>query len=178
MTSKPEFFDSLDIATDFSQTKAQKFLHFNLSQELAALVKVEDIAEVLHLPQNAILPIPQMPKGILGIYNWRDEMLWNVSLEQIIGLPLVGTPSFASSMAVIVAQIGSQYLGLVVAQVNDIEWHELDLIQPPTAQLFPAQLLPFMQGYLSDSGAIIIDVQAIAHSPLISNANPNLYLKT
>ena len=90
-------------------------------------------------------------------------MLWNVAIDQIIGLPLVSTPSYVSSMAVIVAQIDDQYLGLVVAQVNDIEWHELDLIQPPTAQLFPAQLLPFMQGYLSDSGTIIIDVKAIAN---------------
>ncbi len=178
MIYRPEFVNSLDVATDFSQTNAQKFLHFNLSQELAALVKVEDIAEVLHIPKNAIFPIPQMPKGVLGIYNWRDEMLWNVAIDQIIGLPLVSTPSYVSSMAVIVAQIDSQYLGLVVAQVNDIEWHELDLIQPPTAQLFPAQLLPFMQGYLSESGTIIIDVKAIAHSLLIGNANPNLYLKT
>ncbi len=167
MIPTSELIDSLDMAIDVTQVKMQKFLHFYLSKEVAALVKVEDIAEVLQIPGSKILPIPQMPKCVLGIYNWRDEMLWNVALNDLLGLaPVNPNPSSVSSMAIVVALIDGQYLGLVVEQVNDIEWHEQDSIQPPTAQLFPAQLLPFMQGYLSD-GTIILDPGAIARSHLI-----------
>lgn len=158
--------NSLDIAVDSTQTRAQKFLHFNLSKDFAALVKVEDIAEVLHISRSEILPIPQMPKCVLGIYNWRDEMLWNVALDNLLGLPPINLPNVDSKIAVIVAVIDSQYLGLVVERVNDIEWHDLEAIQLPRAQLFAAQLLPFMQGYLSDSGTILLDLGAIAHSLL------------
>lgn len=48
----PQEIDSLAGTIAVTQTKAQKFLHFNLSKELAALVLVEDIAEVLHVPKS------------------------------------------------------------------------------------------------------------------------------
>jgi len=162
----PQEIDSLEGTIAVTQTTAQKFLHFNLSKELAALILVEDITEVLHVPKSNILPIPQMSPCVLGIYNWRDEMLWTIALGELFQLPTVNRPSTDSTIAVIVAEIDGQYLGLVVEQVNDIEWHELSFIQPPRAQLFSAQLLPFMQGYLSD-GTILIDPRAIAFSPLI-----------
>lgn len=170
MTPTPGI-NSLDIAIDDTQTQKKKFLHLNLSNNLAALVKVEDIAEVLHIPKSEILPIPQMPQCVLGIYNWRDEMLWNIALDNLLGLSPVNPLDLAATLSVIVAAIEGQYLGLVVTQVNEIEWHDLDAIQPPRAQLFPAQVLPFMQGYLSDCGTIILDPQAIAHSPQIGQYN-------
>ena len=101
-------------------------------------------------------------------------MLWTIALNNfLLGLPLLHQldSSSVSTMTVVVAIIDGQHLGLVVQQVNDIEWHETHLIQTPRAQLFPAQLLPFMQGYLSDSGTIILDPLAIARSPLIQQFN-------
>ncbi len=163
----PAFISTLDRAIDL--TPGQKFLHLNLNKDLAALLKVEDIAEVLQIPQSGILPIPQMPPCVLGIHNWRGEMLWAIALNNLLGLASIDRldPSSVSTMALVVTVIDNQYLGLVVDRVNDIEWHELELIQSPKAQLFPAQLLQFMQGYLSDSGTIILDPQAIARSPKI-----------
>lgn len=162
----PQEIDTLEGTIDVTKNKAQKFLHFNLSKELAALVLVEDIAEVLHVPKSNLLPIPQMPPCVLGIYNWRDEMLWTIALGELLQLPTVNKLSTDSTISIIVAEIDGQYLGLVVDRVNDIEWHELRSIQSPRAQLFSAQLLPFMQGYLSD-GTILIAPRAIAFSPLI-----------
>ncbi len=173
MIPTPGLTNSLDIATDATQTNKEKFLHFNLSQEVAALVKVEDIAEVLHISGSEILPIPQMPECVLGIHNWRDEMLWTIALDNfLLGIPPRISDRFSiSKMSLIVAVIDRQYLGLVVTQINDIEWHDLDSIQPPRAQLFPAKLLPFMGGYVSDSGTILLDARAIAYSPLLGQFN-------
>lgn len=173
MITTPGLINSLDRVINDHQQE-QKFLHFNLSKDLAALLKVEDIAEVIQIPKNEILPIPQMPKCVIGIYNWRGEMLWAIALNNFLwGLPPVNQLdlSSATTMALVVAIVDGQHLGLVVEQVNDIEWHEINLIQPPRAQLFPAQLLPFMQGYLSDSGTIILDPLAITRSPLIQQFN-------
>ncbi|MBW4664837.1 MAG: chemotaxis protein CheW [Chroococcus sp. CMT-3BRIN-NPC107] len=170
--------NSLDIAISATQTNRKKFLHFNLSKEVAALVKVEDITEVLHISGSQILPIPQMPEWVLGIHNWRDEMLWTIALDNfLLGIPLKSTDRFSTSkMPLIVVAIDNQYLGLVVAQVNDIEWQDIDSIGPPRAQLLPTKLLPFMQGYTTDSGTILLDTRAIAHSPLFGQFNYQLNL--
>ena len=171
MIPTPRLTDSFDNDT---QAPEQKFLHFNLSKELAALLKVEDIAEVVQVPKSEILSIPQMPKCVTGIYNWRGEMLWTIALNNfLLGLPPIEQPdrSSPSNIALVVAIIDNQHLGLIVEQVNDIEWHAANLIQLPRAQLFPAQLLPFMQGYISDSGTIILNLLAIARSPLLQQFN-------
>lgn len=145
MIPTPGLINSLDRVINDTQAPTQKFLQFDLSKELAALLKVEDIAEVVQIPKSKLLPIPQMPECVLGIYNWRGEMLWTIALNNfLLGLPPLHQldSSSVSTMTVVVATIDGQHLGLVVQQVNDIEWHETHLIQTPRAQLFPAQLLP------------------------------------
>lgn len=174
MIPTPGLTDSLDVAINASQTNKEKFLHFNLSQKVAALIEVENIAEVLYISSSQILQIPQMPEWVLGIHNWRDEMLWTIALDNfLLETPLKSTERFSTSslMPLIVVAIDDRYLGLVVAQVNDIEWQDINAIAPPRAQLFPAKLLPFMQGYTVDSGTILLDTRAIAHSPLIGQFN-------
>jgi len=146
-------------------TLQQKFLHFCLGPEDTALLPVEYIAEVLRVPMTEVLPVPQMPSCVLGIYNRRSEMLWLVDLGHLVGYPLrfESCNALATEM-VIVLEVEGQYLGLVVPQVNDIEWYDPQQLQPPSVQLFSPKLLPFVQGYFKGSDSTVLDAVAIVQS--------------
>jgi positive phototaxis protein PixI len=149
--------------TPAPQNTQEKFLHFCLHAAEDAFLPVSSITEVLKTPMTEVLPVPQMPQYVLGLYNRRGEMLWLIDLGHFVGYSLGFQPgnSFVTGMAIVLETDGQQ-LGLVVPKIYDIEWHDPRQLQPPSIQLFSAKLLPFVQGYLSESGATVLDPWAIA----------------
>jgi positive phototaxis protein PixI len=154
----------LDQAAPTESTQ-EKFLQFCLQGDEMALLPVSGIAEVLKIPMTEVLPVPQMPRYVLGLYNRRGEMLWLMDLAHFVGYPptFQAGSAFAIGMA-IVLDIQGQQLGLVVPRIHDIEWHDPQHLQAPTMQLFSSKLLPFVQGYLSESGTSVLDPLAIAQA--------------
>lgn len=148
---------------------SQKFLRFQLSAEDTALLTVDRMAEIIMVWVNEILPVPEMPSCVLGILNWRGKMLWLVDLGHLLGFPpLFSQDRLATSAMAIVLQRENQYLGLVISQVIDIEQYESQQMHPADAQLFPPELLPFLQGFFIDTNReiiITIDVEAIFQVP-------------
>jgi positive phototaxis protein PixI len=65
-----------------------------------------------------------------------------------------------------VVQVNDQAVGLVVQQVNDIELHELQQLQPAAVGLFPPKLLPFVLGAMPGGNGTVLDVTAITQYPL------------
>jgi positive phototaxis protein PixI len=124
----------------------------------------------LRIAVAEILPVPHMSDCVLGVYNWRGNLLWMVDLNHLVGFPSLvhdfQTQSVPNAM-VIAIEVEQQPLGLVVPRIDDIEWHEAPNMQPPSAGLFPSQLLPFVQGYLSEASSMVLSVEAIAQSPLL-----------
>jgi chemotaxis signal transduction protein len=154
-------------APDLPATKGegQRFLRFHLGFEDTALLPVDEVREVLRIAATDILPVPHMPESVLGVYNWRGEIVWMIDLNQLVGFPAIAPNLTATSMAVaIVLECDAQNLGLVVPQIEDIEWHDSPNIQPPNAGLFPDRLLPFVQGYLSEASSMVLNPSAIARA--------------
>jgi positive phototaxis protein PixI len=151
-----------------SQVAKEKYLHFALTTNDSALLSMADVVEVLRVPMLEILPVPWLPSCVLGIYNRRGEMLWLIDLAHVLGYPLSFQPgSLLSTGMVIGLEIDGQRLGLVVPQVYEIEAYDPLQLKPPSAQLFSAQLLPFVQGYFDRASSTVLDPVAIAQSPLI-----------
>ena len=145
----------------------QKFLRCRLGSQDSGLVALIYVAEVRQIVVAEILPVPAMPECVLGICNWRGKMLWLVDLNLFLDYPPLVTSEIASiPLMAIVMQIEGQSMGLVVSQVQDIEWHDPSQIQPATASLFAAKTLPFLQGYLPDADAVVLDPEAIARCPM------------
>ena len=156
--------DLLTIDDSLPTETGQRLLRFPLGFQDSALLPLEQIAEILRVNLAEILPVPEMPDCVLGICNWRGEMLWLIDLNHLVGfMPLSLT---ASSPIAMVVQVNDQPIGLVVQQVNDIELHELEKLQPAAAGLFPPKLLPFVLGTLPGGSGTVLDVTAIALSPL------------
>ncbi len=153
-------------AINASLEEGEKFLRFQLGAEGIALLPLNVIKQVMQVPVNEILPVPQMPGCVLGIYNWRGEMLWLVDIGQLVGFPPLGSSENVMAIAI---QIQDKILGLVVRQINDIERHHLDQINLPSIGLFAPELMPYLQGYLIGANQevlMVLNGEAIANAPL------------
>jgi positive phototaxis protein PixI len=153
----------------------QKFLSFNLGTKNTAVISLQHITEVLQVSLTEICGVPQMPSCVLGIYNWRGEMLWLVDLEDMLGYPSLSQGvNLLSKMMAIVIQKEGKSLGLLVRQLMDIEWLNPNQIKPPNAELFSQHISSILQGYFineSENMIISLDATAIIQSPMWRNHN-------
>jgi positive phototaxis protein PixI len=162
--------------TDNISSKASKqFLRFHLMPDTTALLPMEQLTEVLSIPNGQIVPIFHMPAWVMGVYNWRGEILWIVDLGHLVGLtPWHQQANSTSVYRAVVLQADSDptmasnlnkyLLGVVINRVEDIEWCNPDWIQSPPASIVTPELAPFLRGYwLKPNGEmlVVMDGQAI-----------------
>jgi positive phototaxis protein PixI len=160
------------------ESASEQFLRFHLAPDTTALLPIKQLTEVLTISNSQIVPIFNMPTWVMGVYNWRGEILWIVDLGHRIGLtPLLEQATNRSTYTAIVLHAHStrktrnpakrHTLGLIVNRVEDIEWCNPDLIQsPPTAAIVP-EIVPFLRGYwVKDNGDMlsVLDGTAILAS--------------
>ena len=148
----------------------QKFLSLNLGARDTAVISLQEITEVFQVSLADICGVPQMPSCVLGIYNWRGEMLWLVDLEEMLGYPpVLQGANFLSNMMAVVLEREGKYLGLLVRSLMDIEWLDTNEIKPPSAELFYPAMSPFLKGYFINSSeemVLSLDATAIIQSPI------------
>lgn len=151
----------------------QQFLRFHLMPDTTALLPVHQMTEVLTMASSEIVPIPGMPAWVMGVHNWRGEILWMVDLGYLLGLtPLYQQATSRSTYTAIVVRSAQQVpsrqqagrqntdgkmLGLLVSRVEDMEWCDPDLIQSPPEATVAPELVPFLRGYwLKPNGEILV----------------------
>lgn len=147
----------------------QQFLRFHLQPETTALLPILQLSEVLNIPIGQIVPIAHMPAWIMGVYNWRGEILWIVDLGHLVELTPCYQQGVSSTYTTIVLQaaannLKSQMLGVIVNRIEDIEWCNPDLIQSPPSSNVAHGLLPFLRGYWlksDDDLLAVLDGEAI-----------------
>jgi positive phototaxis protein PixI len=167
---------------------AAQFLRFHLSSTETALLPIDSIKEILQIPTTAVLPVPNMPASVLGVYNRRGNILWLVDLGVQLGVShvavvhasvlqpkpkqprqVIAAPrhriTAVPTLNTILIQVEQEVLGLVVSQVLDLETHPLSDLQPPVADLFPPQLSPFIQAYLTRSNSPVLSPVSLINDP-------------
>lgn len=162
--------------TDSASSRgSEQFLRFHLVPDTTALLPVHQLTEVLTVPRGQIVPMFHMPAWVMGVYNWRGEILWMVDLGHLLGLTpwheqSVGASTYtavvvrAYSQQAASTSVKHQLLGVVVNRVEDIEWCNPDWIQSPPSSSVTPELVPFLRGYwLKQSGdmLVVLDGQAI-----------------
>ena len=153
-----------------SSDKSAEFrlLRFYVSSQDTASLPLNDIEEVVKLPVGEILPVPGLPDRVLGIYNWRSEMLWLVDLGQQLGFPSPIThPQVLETIWAIVIRVEGKLLGLGVPRLMGLETHPVRQLQPPTENLFSQPLRSFLKGYLTRSRHLVLEPKALMHDPLL-----------
>jgi positive phototaxis protein PixI len=182
---------SLNSQSNQSKVKSQqvrKFLRFYLgsgdrpsastSNSDLALLEAEIVTEVITISPKEILPVPQMPYCVLGIYSWRSEMLWIVDVENLMGYPpsLNENTHEDATILVMVVQVQGQSMGLVVSRIDNIIEQNLDNFKSSSSEIFSEDIMPFLYGYFTDENnniIMLIDAEEIFHffsiNPSFSN---------
>jgi positive phototaxis protein PixI len=147
-----------------------KFLSLHLGAKDTAVISLEQITEVFQVSLTDICGVPQMPNCVLGIYNWRGEMLWLVDLEEMLGYaPILQAANSLSSLMAIVLEREGKHLGLLVRSLMDIESLDINQMKPASAELFYPGMTSFLQGYFINSSEemlLNLDATAIIQSPM------------
>lgn len=150
-----------------NQKTTQPFLSFELETKQTALISLEQITEIVQIPLNQLCKIPQMHHSIVGIYNWRGEMLWIVDLEAM----LLQSPNSLSKPIALILKHQDKYLGVLVKKIISIDSLNTSSIQTPSANMFYPEIQPFLLGYfLNDDSqvSLILDAVSIVESSLWS----------
>jgi len=165
---------------------AVQYLRFVLIPEVQVMLPLSQLSEVLTLTLAQIVPIPSLPSWVVGIYNWRGEILWIVDLGELVGLTPwhqyasttlnyrviilrndirtdLGSPSgtslhqWAGSEKSEKSKGENIFLGLLVPQVEDMEWCSPDEIYSPPATAIVPGMTPFLRGYwLKANGTMVM----------------------
>ena len=69
-----------------SELEKKQFLRFFLHPDTNLMLPIKQITEVLKIQFGQIVPIPQMPAWVMGVYNWRGNILWMIDLGHLVGL--------------------------------------------------------------------------------------------
>lgn len=150
----------------------QQFLKFHLEPDTKIMFPINQLTEVLKIPIGKIIPIPHMHPWVMGVYNWRGEILWMVDLGHLVGL----TPwhqiakSFSYYNAIVLSSSGEESkkserksIGLIVDRVEDIEMCDPSSIQSPPASAVTPELAPFLHGYwVKPNGEVLLSLSGDA----------------
>ena len=137
--------------------QGERYLSCHLVPNMTVLLPIAHLTEVLTIPIQHVTPIPMMQPWVMGVHNWRGEVLWMVDLGHLLGL----TPWYQQSRNIsshnalvirnhdgTVGKEGELKLGLVVSQVQDIEVVPKESMRAsaPSGIASP-ELAPYFRGY-------------------------------
>lgn len=175
---------------DTDLTTQRQFLRFIVSPHLTALIEIDDrpvggdavghhgqrryqrVTELVNIQIDRVVPMPHLPPAVMGVYNWRGEILWIVDLAMLLGTA-IGTRRYRSLQPTIIlasttsdgspaATEQAQTIGLVVDEIAEIEWYQPDLIRPHPHRVTPA-LSTWVRGVWASAQGnfLVVDGQAI-----------------
>ena len=121
------FDDDVRRAPPEETKKTEEYLLLTLSGETYGL-PVAHVLEVVHVP--AIIPVPNVPPAVLGIVNFRGQILSVTSIHGLFGLS-AGKPGSASR--IIVAKGLPLVTGILADTVARIAAVAAEDVQPPPA---------------------------------------------
>ena len=185
--------NKLNLATSSlveSARTQQQFLRFRLLPDLTALIEIEAIGstkdveserrrhlrvtELVNIQIDRVVPMPHLPPAVMGVYNWRGEMLWIVDLAMLLGVT-TGRRYRSLQPTIILASATEQggrataedrqeqTIGLVVDEIAEIEWYEPEQIRPLEPQRLAA-LSTYVRGVwaaVTGEDFLVVDGQAI-----------------
>jgi positive phototaxis protein PixI len=139
----------------------QKFLQFEIEEGEIALLDAAIAPEIRLVATDEIVPVPQLPDWVVGIYQWRGEMLWLIDLGSLMEFSSL---NWQNKNYTIVLQSGDRFLGLVVPKVYGLEEYDWQQLHEPSEDIFSPHLMPFVRGFfLKEDREIIklLDLEGI-----------------
>lgn len=122
-----------------------QFLSFYLTPENKAILPTANLVEVFSIDPGLIVPIPDMAPGVMGVSNWRGQVLWLVDLAYLLGLgAMFDRDLHYPKHNVLIVRTQGKILGLAVNQVGNLMRCDPSQFQP-----LPIDFMPQMQMFTS-----------------------------
>lgn len=135
------------------QQSLQQFLRLQLPGKVQAMVQTQQLTEILSLDISQVIPISDSGPAMMGVSNWRGEVLWLLDLGCWLGLEPLYTQSLRlGKLNVVVIQYLGKTLGLGVEQVEQMIWCDPSQIQTSVEPDLSPELAACLQGYWSVPG--------------------------
>ncbi len=148
------------MASEYFLTRLRQHLHVGLP--------VESAIEVLSLSPTQICFIPAVDPLLLGVVNWRRQLLWTLDLSDLIKIrPEVERSHQSSQLTTIVlqAQSSKQQIGCIVSELAGIVDLSSAHVRPLPSQI-PESVRPYFSGFVKQSTPILLlDPAAVLQSP-------------
>ena len=123
MVQVAETVSIFDINHQSSQPEeGEKFLRFPLNSTTDGLIPLGELQEVCPLAVPTILPVPEVPRFLLGIINWRGKATWIVDLGSLWGAPhwCQREPIAEAEMALLLPW-KEETIGLLIEEIKTVE---------------------------------------------------------
>lgn len=128
----------------------KRFLRICVTKEFNGLLPLEVVKQVIHIPISAISPTPASASWMLGLYNWNKQNLRIIDLAELLGYQSLFQSGFKENkLIVIVLKLQNQIAGIVVSDVDKLEWQDLQDLQE--INIHPPELQKFIQGILPEN---------------------------
>ncbi|MGF1568764.1 MAG: chemotaxis protein CheW [Nodosilinea sp.] len=126
--------------------------------DLPLLLPVANLVEIMKLSQGQVVPMFQMVPWVVGVYNWRGDILWIADLGHFLGMaPWYDQAEPSAKHTVVVIQPPptaapvpgekTPVLGLVVSAVEEMVAYPVEAVQPvPDSAEIPLGIAPFLAG--------------------------------
>ncbi len=143
-------------------SQTQQFLCFQL-QETLAMLPTQQLTEILNLHVSQVVPIPDIASVMMGVCNWRGEVLWLVDLNYLLGFqPLYTQALRQGQVNVIIIHHQGQTLGLAVDRVEQMQWCNPNQFQPaPTSQITPALARCLVGCWANSNGSVALVLDGV-----------------
>lgn len=146
----------------------EQFLKIQLPGKISAMVETRSLTEILSLNLSQVIPISAMNPAMMGVCNWRGEVLWIADLGYFLGFePLYVQSLRKGQIDTIAVHREGQILGLGVERVDQMLWCDRTLIQTEPQHTVGSPLLErYIQGYWPDptGDGLILNIEAILES--------------
>jgi positive phototaxis protein PixI len=173
MVVQPQLIPNGKLPPEDRQNRYQ-FLKFYLQSNLPVVIAIqqgegsanERVTELMNIPIDRVVAMPHLPSAVMGVYNWRGEILWIADLATLLELnPQTPHRTKILQPTIVISNVAptgeAKTIGLVVDTIADIEWYEPHLLPPLPHH---PRLSSWLKGYWrSTTGEILpeLDVQAL-----------------
>ncbi len=153
------FDDDIRCAPAEETKKAEEFLQLTLAGEVYAYPVVHALEVLQVLP---IVPVPGMPPAVLGIVNFRGQILSVTTIHDLLGLT-AGEPGADSR--IIVTKDLPLVTGILVDSVEGIVEVVVEDIQPMPVVIEGEKMRPLTGRLYVDGGLVsFLDVEQLSES--------------
>jgi positive phototaxis protein PixI len=147
-----------------------QFLKFQLQPNFTTLIEVELVTELVNVFVDRVVPMPHLPPTVLGVYNWRGEILWIVDLAMLIGVT-ESPRRYQNPQPTIILSSGNnnkdrqqKTIGFVVDEIGEIESGQLELIKSTDSDNIYPELSNWTRGWWESATGenfLVLDGHAI-----------------